>query len=102
MNLQQQIDAIIAKHVIIIDAIGNELIEEIQWNITDVPFVEWEAWRMNYNKKATESLYISQKHIRERMVMLLYSSYWKVAKIQINIYSVPVKFKHEYRAIEQL
>lgn len=107
MNIQGEIEKIIAKHKLIIA--DHPLIETIIWEINEIPYRELNSWRRLYNHKyvtdKNETYYINESPMFGTVMLFLQE--WNiqqfsegVEKIEIHLRSKKVEFKTHVEIIE--
>lgn len=99
-TIDDQIKEIIEKHNAIISA--DDSIHEIQWKIEGLPYAELNEWRRKWNEGKDDSRYKEWNNLSERLYVMLFPWDLKADRLRIDIYSLPVKFKHTYQVVEEI
>lgn len=76
---------------------------EMKWEITEVPYVVFDAFRRNLNKGLNDGddhKYIEEIVLSGKAYCVPVRGYGK--DCYIYVWSVPVKFKHTYEVIEEI
>lgn len=98
MDLAAKIKDFQEKTVTIMEA--NPDINEVHWEIRDLPYKIFEDFRCKLNEGHTENTYIEASPIAGKMYYRPNRNYGRGCHIEF--WSVPVTFKHTYEAIEEI